>query len=95
VYSLISAWGINDLSYFYVVGIYGACFLSRFLVPFAPAGIGVRELAMVAGFGPFIGVDGAFLVAILHRLVFVLSELALAFASVVLYRDRRIEAQLP
>jgi uncharacterized membrane protein YbhN (UPF0104 family) len=61
-----------------VVGIYSAAWLLGFLVPGAPAGLGVREIALMLGLGPLFGPEPATAAAAALRLVTTLGD-GLAF----------------
>lgn len=61
-----------------VVGIYSAAWLLGFLIPGAPAGLGVREIALMIGLGPLFGPEPATAAAAAWRLVTSLGD-GLAF----------------
>lgn len=61
-----------------VVGIYSAAWLLGFLVPGAPAGLGVREIALMLGLGPLFGSEPATAAAAALRLITTLGD-GLAF----------------
>lgn len=52
-----------------VLGVYAAAWLLGFLMPGAPAGLGVREVVLLLGLAPFIGVPAAMATTALLRLV--------------------------
>lgn len=61
-----------------VVGIYSAAWLLGFLVPGAPAGLGVREIALMLGLSPLFGPEPATAAAAALRLITTLGD-GLAF----------------
>ncbi len=69
---------INDVSvYLYIVGLYCLGFSIGFIVPFAPAGIGIREAVLVIGVTHIIPADTAVVLASLHRLFYIFTEFLL------------------
>lgn len=54
--------------YLRVVGVYALAWIVGYLTPGAPAGLGIREVILVAGLAPFYG-PGAAAIALIHRLV--------------------------
>ncbi len=62
----------------FMVGLYCLAYAIGFLFPFAPAGIGVREAALVLGMSIFVNTDIALLLAGINRGIYFLSELLLA-----------------
>lgn len=61
--------GATDTSWFTVSGVFAAAWLLGFLIPGAPAGLGVREMALLLGLGPIYGIDAATASAAALRLV--------------------------
>jgi uncharacterized membrane protein YbhN (UPF0104 family) len=64
--------------YTYVAGIYCLAYIVGFLSPFAPAGIGVRELILIQGLSAFISIDLCILLSLVNRLVYLFAEIILA-----------------
>jgi glycosyltransferase 2 family protein len=62
-----------------VIGIYAVAWLVGFLVPGAPAGLGVREALLVLGLSPLLGQDAATATTALLRVVTVAGD-GIAFA---------------
>lgn len=62
----------------YVVGIYCFAYVAGFLVPFAPAGLGIREAILVFGLIPFVSADVAIMLAVVNRIIYFFVELAIA-----------------
>ena len=72
----------------YVIGLYGVAYVAGFVVPFAPAGIGVREAVLVGGISPFVGNDVAIVVAATNRLMYLAVELVLGLVAVAKRAER-------
>jgi uncharacterized membrane protein YbhN (UPF0104 family) len=51
-----------------VIGVYTSAWLLGFLIPGAPAGLGVREACLLLGLGPLVGHDNALIAAALLRI---------------------------
>jgi uncharacterized membrane protein YbhN (UPF0104 family) len=66
---LARALGIVDLPLAATIGAFALAWGIGFVVPGAPAGMGVREATLLALFGPMIGSGPAVAVTIFHRLV--------------------------
>ncbi|GGD34289.1 lysylphosphatidylglycerol synthase domain-containing protein [Pseudoxanthomonas indica] len=62
-----------------VVGVYAAAWLLGFLIPGAPAGLGIREACLLVGLAPIAGHDVALLAAALLRVTTTLMD-AVVFA---------------
>lgn len=76
-----------------LLGVFAASWLLGFLVPGAPAGIGVRELVLTEGLAPLIGRDESVLIALLFRILSTAADLlAFAFGSSVLWFARKKKA---
>lgn len=89
---LDKSFGFLSLSQFpALLAIFAASWLIGFLVPGAPAGIGIREIVLTEGLAPLIGRDKSILVALLFRILSTACDL-LAFilgsAILGLHRDR-------
>lgn len=66
-----------------VVGIYAGAWLLGFLIPGAPAGLGVREIVLLLGLSPLFGIETATAAAAALRLITTLGDgLAFAFGLV-------------
>lgn len=55
---------------FFVIGIYCLAYVAGFLVPFAPAGLGVREFVLVLGLSPVVGVDLLVVLVAVNRIIY-------------------------
>lgn len=75
-----------------VTGVYATAWLLGFLIPGAPAGLGVREIALLLGLGPIFGNDAATAAAAALRMVTTLGD-GLVFASG--FALRRLDAKPP
>lgn len=62
----------------YIVGLYCIAYVVGFVVPFAPAGLGVREALLVLGLVPIVATETAVLLAVANRLVYLSAEMVLA-----------------
>jgi len=63
------------------VGLFAAAYAVGFLVPFAPAGLGVRDGILVVGLLPYATAGEALAVTVVARLVYLIVELALVFVQ--------------
>ncbi|PHR30066.1 MAG: hypothetical protein COA36_01400 [Desulfotalea sp.] len=64
--------------FFYVVGIYCFAYISGFVVPFAPAGLGIREAILVFALSPYVGSNEAILLAAVNRIIYFIVEVLLS-----------------
>lgn len=79
-----AAIGILHPAWFEVAGIYASAWLAGFLMPGAPAGLGVRELVLLLGLSPLFGGEQAAIAAAILRLVTTAGDgLAFGLAAVV------------
>ncbi|MET0067231.1 MAG: hypothetical protein ABW076_12870 [Candidatus Thiodiazotropha sp.] len=63
--------------FLYIAGLYALSYAVGFVVPFAPAGIGIREAVLVTGLLPFVDTGSAVVLATLNRLGYILAEILL------------------
>jgi hypothetical protein len=63
--------------YFQVVGAYCLAYLAGFLVPFAPAGIGIREAVLFFWLSKWVDSDIALLLTAVNRFVYIAAEILL------------------
>lgn len=76
-----------------LISVFAAAWLLGFLVPGAPAGIGVRELVLTEGLAPLVGKEQSILIALLFRILSTLCDLlALAGGAAILYLNGRTRA---
>ena len=71
------------------VGAYALAWVAGFLVFFAPAGAGARELSLVVLLSPPLGQPEALAVAVLSRVISIIADVAAAAAGVVATARRR------
>jgi glycosyltransferase 2 family protein len=74
------------------VGGFAFAWCVGFVVVFAPAGAGIRDLLLIAMFGPMIGVGRATAVALVSRVVMTVGDLVMAAGAAVLGRRSVREA---
>lgn len=65
------------IPWYYAVGVYCLAYVAGFLVPFAPAGLGVREVILTFALVPFIPSEVAILLASINRVLYFVAELIL------------------
>lgn len=66
----------------YVVATYCFAYVVGFLVPFAPAGIGIREALLILALAPYVGSEFSVFLAGFNRAIYFFAELVLASACV-------------
>jgi uncharacterized membrane protein YbhN (UPF0104 family) len=71
----------QDISLVYIIGLYALSYALGFAVPFAPAGIGVREALLVMGLLPFLDSNISIVLATINRLLYIISEIILVLLS--------------
>lgn len=87
LYILLSrAYGVTSLSFLYLSGAYAASWLIGFVTPGSPAGLGVREVALVAILSPFSNPEAAAGSAALLRIVTTLSEASIFLIGLTLMK---------
>ncbi len=59
------------------IAVFGVANVAGFVTPGAPGGLGVREVVIVGGLGPYIGADPAMVVALTLRAATVLGDVAI------------------
>lgn len=79
----------DPLSYVYLVGVYSIAFGVGFLVPFAPAGLGVREVVFVVALANNLDADAAIMVAAINRVLYFLVEVSLGVFSMPLKENNQ------
>lgn len=70
-----------------VIGVYCLAWVAGYLVPFAPAGLGVREVVLALALDPFIAADTSLVVVAVHRVLYLLDEVLLALLALALGPD--------
>lgn len=83
----LESFVISMPSVFYIIGIYCFAYVMGFIVPFAPAGIGIREAILTFSLTPYMGADIAILLAAINRIIYFAVEIILAISSLYI-KDR-------
>jgi hypothetical protein len=79
--AVVSALSGSFLSPAAMIGIFSIAWAAGYLVPGAPAGIGIREAILVAWLGPIIGAGPAIACSLLHRVITALVDAMVALLS--------------
>jgi hypothetical protein len=74
----------SSMEFLFVVGLYALSYGIGFVVPFAPAGLGIREAVLVLGLMPTMPTETAIVLASLNRILYIVSEIFLAGAAILL-----------
>lgn len=86
-----SASLLSPASFPTLISIFAAAWLLGFLVPGAPAGIGIRELVITEGLAPLVGKEQSILIALLFRILSTLCDLlALIGGAAILHLNGRM-----
>lgn len=64
------------------IGVYCLAWVAGFLVPFAPAGLGVREAVLTLALDPFLHPQTSLVVVAVHRVIYLFVEVLLALLAV-------------
>ncbi|MDI6026609.1 hypothetical protein QBK99_10450 [Corticibacterium sp. UT-5YL-CI-8] len=73
----LAPFSSSPIPWYYAVGVYCLAYVAGFLVPFAPAGLGVREVILTFALVPFIPSEVAILLASINRVLYFVAELIL------------------
>ncbi len=68
-------------SFLYIVGLYALSYAIGFVIPFAPAGIGIREAVLVTGLLPFLDAGTAVVLATINRVFYIVAEIILVIGA--------------
>ncbi|WP_201243784.1 hypothetical protein [Halochromatium salexigens] len=71
----------------YVVAAYCFAYVVGFLVPFAPAGIGVREALLILALTSYVGAEFSFFLAAFNRILYFFAEILLSIPCVFFRRS--------
>jgi len=71
-------FGEGNTSLAFVIGLYSLAYVIGFVVPFAPAGLGIREIILVGGLSLYMSADIAIVLAAANRVLYFLGEIILA-----------------
>lgn len=74
----LTSFTTNMPSPIYVVGIYSLAYVVGFMVPFAPAGLGIREAILTFSLMPYVGSDEAIFLAAINRIIYFIVEIVIA-----------------
>lgn len=85
----------SDIGLAYIVGLYAFSYAAGFVVPFAPAGIGIRESVLVLGLAPFLDIDISIILATLNRIFYISIEIVLAAAALFVSKYLSMETPRP
>lgn len=77
--ALLWGFGIDQLSVASVVTIFAVAWLAGFLIPGAPAGLGIREAVLIGFIAPQIGPGAAAACALMHRILTAIVDMLAAF----------------
>ncbi|GAA0927546.1 lysylphosphatidylglycerol synthase transmembrane domain-containing protein [Nonomuraea longicatena] len=83
----LHTWALAGVAYPLATGAYAFAWATGLLFFLVPAGVGVRDGALVLVLRPVVGDGAAFAVALVSRLVFTLTDLVAAGAAIVLGRQ--------
>jgi hypothetical protein len=81
----------SEIGLTYTIGLFALSYTIGFVVPFAPAGIGIRESVLVLGLMPFLDIHTSIILATLNRVFYIIIEIVLAAASVLLPRHTSVD----
>ncbi|MEJ2619460.1 MAG: lysylphosphatidylglycerol synthase domain-containing protein [Candidatus Thiodiazotropha sp.] len=77
----LSPYTTEQISLIYIIGLYALSYAIGFSVPFAPAGLGVREAILVAGLITYTDMNTAIVLAAINRLLYIICEIILLLIS--------------
>ncbi|MES9828543.1 MAG: hypothetical protein ABW201_09790 [Candidatus Thiodiazotropha sp.] len=77
----LTPFSASEIGLVFIIGLYAFSYAVGFAVPFAPAGIGIRESVLVLGLAPFLDIDTAIILAALNRVFYIFIEIILAALS--------------
>jgi hypothetical protein len=80
-----------EIGLVYIIGLYALSYAIGFMVPFAPAGIGIRESILVLGLMPFLDINTSIILATLNRLFYIAIEIILAAAAVLTSKQAKMQ----
>ncbi|MCU7814763.1 MAG: hypothetical protein KZQ81_06040 [Candidatus Thiodiazotropha sp. (ex Rostrolucina anterorostrata)] len=81
----------TEIGLVYIIGLYAFSYAAGFVVPFAPAGIGIRESVLVFGLTPYLDTNTSIILATLNRIFYIAIEIILAAAALKLSNKPRME----
>lgn len=111
VLALLACWTLFGFSFWITLGpvaeaapslvfaisVYCLAYVAGFCVPFAPAGLGVREAVLIVCLAEFLSLEAAFLVSALNRSLYLLVDVLMGALGAVLWfaRARAAKAAQP
>jgi hypothetical protein len=87
----LTPFSSSEIGLFYIIGLYALSYAVGFVVPFAPAGIGIRESVMVFGLMPFLDINTSIILATLNRIFYIAIEIILAATATLLPRHSTMD----
>ncbi|MCU7890301.1 MAG: hypothetical protein KZQ78_01300 [Candidatus Thiodiazotropha sp. (ex Ustalcina ferruginea)] len=82
---------IIEIGLVYIIGLYAFSYAVGFVIPFAPAGIGIRESILVFGLIPYLDTNTSIILATLNRIFYIAIEIILAATALWLSNKHRME----
>ncbi|MFC1361612.1 MAG: hypothetical protein G8D90_19285, partial [gamma proteobacterium symbiont of Clathrolucina costata] len=70
----LTPFSASEIGLVFIIGLYAFSYAIGFAVPFAPAGIGIRESVLVLGLAPFLDINTAIILAALNRVFYIFIE---------------------
>ncbi|APH72949.1 lysylphosphatidylglycerol synthase domain-containing protein [Aquibium oceanicum] len=71
----LGPFATSPVPWYYAVGIYCFAYIAGFMVPFAPAGLGIRESILTFAMLPYLPIETSVLLASMNRVVYFAAEL--------------------
>jgi hypothetical protein len=72
---VLTPFADGSIAWHYIIGLYSLAYVLGFLVPFAPAGLGIRESILAFGLLPCMGFETALLMAGINRISYFVAEI--------------------
>lgn len=88
----LTPFSASEIGLVFIIGLYAFSYAVGFAVPFAPAGIGIRESVLVLGLTPFLDINTAIILAALNRVFYIFIEIILAALSVTIFPHSSADA---
>ena len=76
----------------YAIGIYCFAYIAGFMVPFAPAGLGIRESILTFAMLPYLPIETSVLLASMNRVLYFAVELIVVLPCLLMNRDGKDSA---
>ncbi len=91
IFGIILKVDINAVNIMYIYGGFTLAWLSGYLIPGAPGGLGVRELMLLVIFTPLSGESGALIASIILRLITISGDI-FTFLTGLLIKDTSVKS---